>query len=516
MLKISKLGNAHIFGSASQFNRRLLDSRIQIHFYKHRGMASLVDKPTSQKSNTLNTKTSGHTHDHNHVHGHGHEHGHEHSHIEHDEMDSSHRHVHMRESETETNDSFSIRSILRHSHTHSPKATYLGSPVTKAKEVDAKPKTHVHSHLHHHGHGHTHSHTGGNPLLVLSTEEIRKNAGVRITWIGLGINVAIAVGKFAGGIVFHSQALFADAIHALSDMVADFLTLFSVDLASNKPSEKFPYGYGKVETVGSLAVSTILAMAGLSIGWTSVCALVGPMVPHTIIEALHQIGLANSHHHHHSVEEITKEVTDINAAWIAAASIVAKEWVFRATKKVAIATNSNVLMANAWHHRVDSLTSLVAFVTITAGHMFNIQSLDTVGGLIVAIMIMKAGIHGMSMSVKELVDEALSKEDPRYEEVESIINETLSKLVTNNNSKKPYTIQELRILSSGPNLRAHLILTVPKQRWDNILDIGEFELITAHLRKVFLEELPSLIRIDVEYIEERDGTETPDDPEKEV
>lgn len=474
-------------------------------------MATLVKKPGDEDSDSEPSTTHVHDHGHDHGHNHTHSHNHSHSHNPLDDMgmaDAEHRHVHMRESETETNDSFSIRSILQHSRTHSPKATYLGSPVAKSKEEKSKPKTHVHSHVHHHGHGHTHSHTGGNPLLVLSTEEIRKNAGVRITWIGLGINVAIAVGKFAGGIVFHSQALFADAVHALSDMVADFLTLFSVDLASNKPSEKYPYGYGKVETVGSLAVSTILAMAGLSIGWTSVCALVGPMVPHTIIETLHQIGLASGHHHHHhTVEEITKEVTDINAAWIAAASIVAKEWVFRATKKVAIETNSNVLMANAWHHRVDSLTSLVAFVTITAGHMFSIQSLDTIGGLIVAIMIMKAGVHGMSMSIRELVDEALSKEDPRYEEVESIINETLSKLVTNNNAKKPYAIQELRILSSGPNLRAHLILTVPKQRWENVLDIGEFELITAHIRKVFSEELPSLIKIDVEYVEENEAGE---------
>ncbi|CAG60115.1 MMT2 [Nakaseomyces glabratus] len=486
------LQSSHIIIS----NKRVVFSRIKLGYALQR-----YNFTTSSIRNASNKADEDKIEEHGHGHHHNHDHGHIHTHNSvHDSEDSDHRHVHMKQSETEQNDTYSIRSILKHSHTHSPKATYLGTP--KAAKA---PATHIHSHMHHHGHGHTHSHSGGNPLLVLSAEEIRKNAGVRITWIGLGLNVAIAIGKFIGGIVFHSQALFADAIHALSDMVADFLTLFSVDLASNKPSQKYPYGYGKVETVGSLAVSTILAMAGLSIGWTSICALVGPYVPHAIIESLHQIGLANaSHHHHHTVEEITKEVTDINAAWIAAASIAAKEWVFRATRKVAIETNSNVLMANAWHHRVDSLTSFVALITITAGHLFSIQSLDTIGGLIVSILILKAGVHGMTMSLRELVDEAVPSSDPRYIEVETIIDETLAKLVTNNNSKIPYKIKELTVLPSGPNLRAHLTLTVPLQRWNNVLDLGEFELISAHLRKILSEELPSLIKIDIEYVEEVD------------
>lgn len=383
---------------------------------------------------------------------------------------ASHDHVHLRQSETEENDSI-----------------ILGSMRHRKAQLE-------HSHSHH-----DHSHTALNPMLVMSKEQVKKNRGVRITWIGLAINVGLAIGKFAGGIVFHSQALVADAVHAVSDMVSDFLTLISVGLASNKPTPDYPFGYGKVETVGSLAVSTILAMAGLSIGWSSLCAIVGPIVPHVIVDSLASI-VGESHTHSHS---ITKDVTNVNAAWIAAASIVAKEWIFQATRKIAIQTNSNVLMANAWHHRVDSLTSLVALVTITSGYLFNIQSLDAVGGLIVSGLVIKAGAEGMYGSVKELVDQSLPSDDQRYLDIESSIKEVLHKLVSNNNSEKPYGIKELTVLPSGPNVRANVILETPLQQWDNILGIKEFEIVTDHLRVILYKDIPSLKRLNVEFVEEQ-------------
>lgn len=383
---------------------------------------------------------------------------------------ASHEHVHLRQSETEKNDSI-----------------VLGSMRHRKAQLE-------HSQSHH-----DHSHNVLNPMLVMSKEQVKKNPGVRITWIGLAINVGLAIGKFAGGIVFHSQALIADAVHAVSDMVSDFLTLISVGLASNKPTPDYPFGYGKVETVGSLAVSTILAMAGLSIGWSSLCAIVGPIVPHVIVDSLAGI-MGESHTHSHS---ITKDVTNVNAAWIAAASIVAKEWIFQATKKIAIQTNSNVLMANAWHHRVDSLTSLVALVTITSGYLFNIQSLDAVGGLIVSGLVIKAGVGGMYGSVKELADQSLSYDDQRYLEIESSINEVLQKLVSNNNAEKPYGIKELTVLPSGPNVRANVILEAPLQKWDNVLGVKEFEIVADHLRVILYKDIPSLKRLNIEFVEEQ-------------
>ncbi|CCD26663.1 cation diffusion facilitator family transporter NDAI_0I00940 [Naumovozyma dairenensis CBS 421] len=378
--------------------------------------------------------------------------------------------------------------IPEHIHTHSHTDTF----------------SNILSHSHSHSHSHGHTHTMNNPLLVASAEQIRKNAGVRVTWIGLAVNVGIAVGKVIGGLVFHSQALFADAIHAVSDIICDLLTLFSVRLAASKPTPDYPYGYGKIETIGSLTVSSILVMAGISIGWTSLCAIVGPIIPHTIIEMLSTVGLGSSHS-----ESVLEEMTDINAAWVAAASIAAKEWVFRATRKVAIETNSNVLMANAWHHRVDSLTSLVALVTITSGYLFSIQSLDTLGGLLVSIFIIKAGAEGMYLSVKELIDQSIEDDDPRHAEIESVINEGLNRLSVQKSKNSsinlsPLKLTELSVLSSGPNLRAHATLQVPLQTPTNVTGIKQLETISNHIRAMLAKNIASVKKIDIDYVSEKD------------
>ena len=391
---------------------------------------------------------------------------------------NDHEHVHLQESETETSDSY-----------------HLGAKDRKTDNtgISAGRLTHTHNH--------THSHLEPNEMLVASLHEIRKNAGVRITWVGLMINVGIALGKFVGGIVFHSQALLADSIHAASDLISDILTLVSVNMASKKPTSEFPYGYGKIETVGSLAVSTILTMAGVSIGWTSLCAVVGPIVPHTIIETVTSF-LGTQHAHSHSHTMIPEGVTNINAAWIAGGSIALKEWIFQATKKIAIKTNSNVLMANAWHHRVDSLTSFVALIAITSSHFFGISSLDALGGLAVSGLVIKAGGQGMVSSLKELIDQSIAHEDERYIKIETVIKDGLNKLVSDNNSDKPYEVNELTVLASGPNTRIHAILQAPIQKWDNLLGIKEMENVSDYLRTVIKKNVSNVGKIEFEFIEQ--------------
>ena len=384
------------------------------------------------------------------------------------------QHIHMRESETEQNDSYKLGSML------------------------TRPDPHEH-------HGHTHARTEESDTLMtglLDKKEIKKNAGVRITWIGLLVNVGLALGKFAGGIVFHSQALIADSVHALSDLISDFLTLFSVKLAKKPANQDYPFGYGKVETVGALAVSSILTFAGVSIGWSSLLLVCGPYLPQMILEFMH------IHSHAHAIP------ADIGAAWIAGGSIVVKEWLFQATKKIAEKDNSNVLLANAWHHRVDSLTSLVALVTISGGYFFGISSLDAIGGLMVSGLVIKAGYSGMKSACEELVDKAIPKSDAKYINIESVIKDSLDKMVSNNNAKKSYFLKDLNVMAAGPNLHAHALLVVPLQRWENVLGINEFEIVTDHLRTVVYKNIPHVKQLHIEYIEEK--PELSSDEKKEI
>ncbi|GME71393.1 unnamed protein product [Ambrosiozyma monospora] len=268
-----------------------------------------------------------------------------------------------------------------------------------------------------HSHGHSHSHGADPETMKLYDPKNLADQGVRITWVGFGVNFGMAVSKFFGGVYFHSQALIADAVHSVGDLVSDVLTLSTVKYSTKPPSDLYPLGYGKVETLGSLFVSGILLYAGLKIGWASLVDVLSIVLPHNVMDMITTILPAHSHthvhvlpeasHHVHEVadaasgvisdaaehvHEAAKEVVEspnINAAWIAAGSVAVKEWLFRATRKVGERMDSKVLIANAWHHRVDSLTSVVALVTITTGYLFNVYWLDSIGGLIVSTLVMK-------------------------------------------------------------------------------------------------------------------------------
>ena len=179
-----------------------------------------------------------------------------------------------------------------------------------------------------HSHGHHHHHHD-NTYLVSSN---KNDAGVRITRIGLFVNLAMAVGKGIGGWVFNSQALIADAFHALTDLVSDFMTLATISWSVKPPTERFPYGYGKVESLGALGVSGILLLGGTGMAMNAIDLLYIQFfldhahVAHEHAEHVHGLfGIGHSHSH-------STDLPHINAAWLAAGSVVIKEWLYRASK----------------------------------------------------------------------------------------------------------------------------------------------------------------------------------------
>lgn len=112
---------------------------------------------------------------------------------------------------------------------------------------------------HHRQHGgHAHHHHHDNTYL---TSTNKKDAGVRITRIGLYVNLMMAISKGLGGYLLNSQALVADSFHSLTDLVSDFLTLATVAWSLKPPTTKFPGGYGKIESLGSLGVSSLYVVS---------------------------------------------------------------------------------------------------------------------------------------------------------------------------------------------------------------------------------------------------------------
>lgn len=177
----------------------------------------------------------------------------------------------------------------------------------------------------HHGHHHHHHHHGN----VYLTSTDKHDAGVRITRLGLLANLAMAIGKFIGGYVFHSQALIADAYHALTDLVSDFLTLGTVAWSLKPPSERFPNGYGKIESIGALGVSGLLLCGGVFMGLNSGQVLLDQFYPQAAEAIAHVGALGHGHSHSHGVEAMGPS---IHAAWLAAGSIVVKEWLYHASE----------------------------------------------------------------------------------------------------------------------------------------------------------------------------------------
>ena len=180
-------------------------------------------------------------------------------------------------------------------------------------------------HSHSHGFGHHHHHHDNTYLISKN----KNDAGVRITRIGLFVNLGMALSKGVGGYVFHSQALIADAIHSHTDLVSDFMTLATVTLSNRPPSARFPTGYGKIESLGSLGVSGLLLTGGALMCWGS-C--------HTIFTQLFLDGAAaagehvhaHGHGHGHSHSH-TDFGPNVNAIWIVGASIIIKEYLYHAS-----------------------------------------------------------------------------------------------------------------------------------------------------------------------------------------
>ncbi|KAL8943609.1 MAG: hypothetical protein Q9216_000974 [Gyalolechia sp. 2 TL-2023] len=261
----------------------------------------------------------------------------------------------------------------------------------------------------HAGHSHGHHHHHENTYL---TSTNKKDAGVRITRMGLYVNLLMAICKGTGGYVFNSQALVADAFHAMTDLVSDFMTLGTVAWSLKPPTARFPSGYGKIESLGSLGVSGLLLTGGVLMGLNA-C---GVLYNELFVDAAHAAHAAHEHSHGgifgHSHSHGSADMgPNINAAWVAAASIAVKEWLYRATMKVARERKSSVLASNAIHHRIDSLTSIVALVAIAGSHLFTGTTwLDPVGGLIVSVMVVRAGWANTGQALLELADVGVDSE----------------------------------------------------------------------------------------------------------
>ncbi|THH32293.1 hypothetical protein EUX98_g1898 [Antrodiella citrinella] len=375
-----------------------------------------------------------------------------------------------------------IVKIARHGLSSEPEDSSLFKRTIQALEND-------HSHSHSHSIfslSHSHSHGEDGPSHTPDAEVIVKtlkgqgDRGSRITVIGLLSNVGLTAAKGAAGWSMNSAALLADAGHSLSDLLGDFVTLFCWKLSRRPPSEVYPYGFGKFEVLGTATVSILLTAGAVGIGmhsWTLLADSLAQMAPTlpagifhdiivTVTNAAHTIPavvVEHSHAHAHS------HALDPNAAWFAAISVIAKEWLYRATKRVADDEHSLVLLANAVHHRSDAYSSLVAFVAILGSWWFPHLPLDPIGGLLVSVLIFQQGWSILVSALRQLTDAGVS---PR---TKSSLLRALHPLLPSETSPHIATssqvelqtenlrgIRDLRAMRAGALIVIDLVVDVPR------------------------------------------------------
>lgn len=294
-----------------------------------------------------------------------------------------------------------------------------GNGATQDHDHDHVDHGHSHSHSifgHSHSHngenGHAHSHDAEHIVAALRGD--KRDRGNYITLVGLASNVVLTATKGLAGWYLHSAALLADAGHSLSDLLGDFVVLFCWNLSRRPPSERYPYGFAKFETLGTTTISILLIGGALGIGVHSYHLLLAtlsetlpnipPGVLHDVLENVTTIAPeipVHAHSHVHSV--------DVNAAWFAAGSVIVKEWLYWVTKKVADEEHSPVLLANAIHHRSDAYSSLVAFCAILGTWYFPAVPLDPIGGMLVSLVILKQGLDLLRGAWGDLTDAGVSR-----------------------------------------------------------------------------------------------------------
>lgn len=211
-----------------------------------------------------------------------------------------------------------------------------------------------------------------------------KQLALHVSAVSLAVNIVLSLGKLAAGIAAASGAMISDAVHSASDVFSTLLVMFGVSVAAKKADEDHPYGHERLECVSALLLALLLFATGLGVGVTG----------------CRNIRLA-----------LAGELAAPGALALAAAavSIVVKELMFHYTKRAAARTNSGALLADAWHHRSDALSSIGSFVGVL-GARLGWPVMDPIAALIICFFILKVAYDIAIDALDKMLDHACAPE----------------------------------------------------------------------------------------------------------
>ena len=273
----------------------------------------------------------------------------------------------------------------------------------------------------------------------------------KVTWIGLLSNILLSAFKFAVGVIGRSQAVVADAVHSLSDVGTDFAVLFGVKFWSSPADPKHPYGHWRIETLVTAIIGIALFLAGVEIAYKAII----------------------------SIKEVHKAVPSMIAIVGPALSVIVKEVLYRWTRAVGRDVRSKALVANAWHHRSDALSSIpVLFAVFLASINPKFIIVDHIGACIVSIFIIKVSWDILKESFGELVDVSAPKKD-----IKKIKDVTMK-------VEGVKSIHAVRTRKLGPGLHVDLHVLV-----DGNVTVREGHGISEEVKKELVDKGPNIFDV---------------------
>lgn len=209
-------------------------------------------------------------------------------------------------------------------------------------------------------------------------------AGLRVTWLSVAVNLVLTAAKLATGVLAQSQAMVADGVHSLSDFLTDFAVLAGLRIAARPRDRDHAYGHGKFTPLTAVFIGIVLAGVGLEIGATAM---------RKIFDALNGVAVRPG----------------AAAFWMALVSIAAKEALFRVTLRTGRASGNPALIANAWHHRSDAFSSIATAAGIGAAVFLgdNWRVLDPIAALLVCLVLLKTAWTIVRSQIGSLTDQGM-------------------------------------------------------------------------------------------------------------
>ncbi len=218
----------------------------------------------------------------------------------------------------------------------------------------------------------------------MQNEQEYEKVAMKVSKISIIANLALTILKLAAGVIAHSGAMISDAIHSASDVFSTIVVIIGIKISGKASDKDHPYGHERMECVAAIMLATILAATGLGIGYTAVEKIAGGNYANLVVPGM-------------------------MALVAAILSIVVKEGMYQYTRVYAKKIDSGALMADAWHHRSDALSSVGALIGI-AGARMGFPILDPVASVVICFFIEKAAYEIFMDAVDKMVDKACDEE----------------------------------------------------------------------------------------------------------